>query len=75
MTPAEAIVAATSKAADCLERSDIGALRPGNLADVLVVEGDPLQDIRVLQNREALRMVLKGGKTFDNPVASRRKPS
>lgn len=67
MTPAEAIVAATSQAAACLERDDIGQLRPGNLADVLVVEGDPLEDITVLQKRAALRVVLKGGKRFENP--------
>ena len=68
MTPAEAIVAATGRAAECLERTDIGVLRPGALADVLVVEGDPLQDITVLQRREALRLVMQAGKPFTNTL-------
>jgi imidazolonepropionase-like amidohydrolase len=70
MSPAEALVAATSRAAECLERSDIGRLEPGRLADVLVVQGDPLDDIRVLQPRENIKMVMKGGRVFTNRLNS-----
>jgi imidazolonepropionase-like amidohydrolase len=64
MTPAEALVAATSTAAACLERSDIGLIAPGRLADILVVEGEPLDDITVLQREENIKLVMKGGKAF-----------
>jgi imidazolonepropionase-like amidohydrolase len=40
----------------------LGTLEPGTLADLLVVEGDPLQDIRVLQDQSKLT-VMKGGRT------------
>ena len=70
MSPAEALVAATSRAAECLERSDIGRLEPGRLADMLVVQGDPLDDIRVLQPRENIKMVMKGGRVFTNRLNS-----
>ena len=38
MSEMEAIVAATSRAAECVERPDLGALRPGRRADVLIVD-------------------------------------
>lgn len=69
MTPMEAIVAATSRAAECLERPEIGALAPGRLADVLVVAGDPLADIRVLQERDNIRLVMKGGRAFTDRLS------
>ena len=62
MSPMEAIVAATSRAAECLERPDLGALAPGRVADVLLIDGDPLKDIRVLQNRAKIEAVIKEGK-------------
>ena len=70
MSPAEALVAATSRAAECLERSDIGRLEPGCVGDVLVVQGNPLDDIRVLQPRENIKMVMKGGRVFTNRLNS-----
>lgn len=70
MSPAEALVAATSRAAECLERSDIGLLEPGRLADLLVVEGDALTDITVLQRRENIRLVMKGGCAFTDRLQS-----
>jgi len=70
MTPAEALAAATSRAAECLERGDIGLLAPGRLADLLVVEGDPLSNIAALQKRENIKLVMKGGKIFANRLQS-----
>jgi imidazolonepropionase-like amidohydrolase len=59
MTPMEAIRAATSSAAEALDRSaDVGAIAPGRYADMIAVEGDPLSDIRVL---ESVAVVVKGG--------------
>ncbi|MGH7056230.1 MAG: amidohydrolase family protein [Stellaceae bacterium] len=62
MTPLQALQAATGWAAECLglER-DIGTIERGRLADLVVVDGDPLADIAVLQNPERIALVLKGG--------------
>jgi imidazolonepropionase-like amidohydrolase len=63
MTPAEVIVAATRRAAECLRIDDqVGTLEPGKAADLLVIDGDPLQDITVLQQPERLELILQGGK-------------
>jgi imidazolonepropionase-like amidohydrolase len=60
MTPATAIVAATTGAAELLGLKDeIGALRPGMAADLLAVNGDPLQDVKVLKR---VQFVMKGGR-------------
>jgi imidazolonepropionase-like amidohydrolase len=50
MTPMQAIVAATVNAADLLGlSSEIGAIEPGRVADIVAVRGDPLTDIQVLR--------------------------
>ncbi len=69
MSPMDVIVASTSRAAECIERPDLGALTPGKVADILVVDGDPLDDIRVMQSRERIHMVMKAGKTFTNKLS------
>jgi imidazolonepropionase-like amidohydrolase len=40
---------------------DLGTLQEGMLADLLLVDGDPLADIALLQDRERLRMIMKDG--------------
>lgn len=60
MTPEQALRTATTGAADLLDRKDsLGALRPGYLADVVAVEGNPLDDIGVAINQ--VRWVMKAG--------------
>ena len=55
----EILLAATRHAAEALlGRDDLGALEPGRLADVIMVEGDPLADIEHLLN---VTLVIKGG--------------
>ncbi len=61
-TPMEAIVAATRHGAELMRMQDrIGTLVPGKLADLVIVDGDPLRDITVLQDRSRLT-VMKGGR-------------
>jgi len=51
----EAIVAGTKNAAECcLLDEQVGTLEAGKLADILVVDGDPLADITVLQDPERI---------------------
>jgi imidazolonepropionase-like amidohydrolase len=58
MRPAEAIRAATINAADLLGVSDRAVIAPGKLADLIAVRGNPLEDVRVL---EQVPWVMKGG--------------
>ena len=62
MTPMQAIQAATSNAADLLgHANEIGSIKPGTSADIIAVSGDPLADIRLLEN---VQFVMKAGKTY-----------
>ena len=65
MTPMEAIQTGTRNAAEALglER-EIGTLEAGKLADIIAVEGNPLKDIRVLQDKRKIKMIMKEGKVF-----------
>lgn len=58
----ETIVAATRMGGELMGRPrELGIVAPGALADLLLVDGDPLVDIAVLQDRDALRMIMKDG--------------
>jgi len=57
----EAIVAGTKNAAECcLLGEQVGTLEAGRLADILVVDGDPLADITVLQDSERITVYKEG---------------
>ena len=59
MAPMDIIVAATRNAAIVSNRGeDLGTLEPGKIADILVVNGDPLADLNALSN---VRLVLRDG--------------
>lgn len=63
MTPEKALKTATVDAADLLGQSrDIGWATPGHFADLIAVDGDPLQDIGVAISR--VQAVMKGGQVF-----------
>jgi imidazolonepropionase-like amidohydrolase len=62
MSPMQALQAATGWAAACLGLEEqIGTVQAGKLADLVVVDGDPLQDIRVLQEPQRIKLVFKEG--------------
>ena len=62
MTPMQAIQAATVHAAELIGWSDtVGAIEAGRFADIIAVEGNPLDDVRVLED---VAFVMKGGKVF-----------
>jgi imidazolonepropionase-like amidohydrolase len=64
MTPMQAIQSATSVAAALLgESQNLGEVSPGRFADLVAVDGDPLQDVGRL---EQVRFVMKGGQVFRN---------
>jgi imidazolonepropionase-like amidohydrolase len=66
MTPMQAIQSATSRAAELLDKTaQLGVIAPGALADVVAVAGDPVANIKVLENVE---FVMKDGKVFKNEV-------
>ncbi|MBW1721486.1 MAG: amidohydrolase family protein [Deltaproteobacteria bacterium] len=65
-SPMEAIEAGTRVAAGVLGLDDIlGTIEEGKLADLIVVEGNPLEDVSILRQREALVHVIKGGKAAE----------
>jgi len=67
MTPLQAIQTATVNAADLLGWSDkVGTLDAGKWADLIAVDGDPLQDITTLQH---VKFVMKGGAVIKNEYA------
>jgi imidazolonepropionase-like amidohydrolase len=71
LTPLQALQAATGWAAECLGRErDLGTVEQGKLADLVVVAGDPLSDVTVLQNPERIALVLKGGEIAANRLAT-----
>ena len=69
MTPAQAIHAATTNAADLIGRSkDVGSIEAGKYADIIAVAADPLQDIRALEN---VGFVMKGGVVYKNTLTGK----
>jgi imidazolonepropionase-like amidohydrolase len=69
MTPMQAIVAGTSWAAECCGiEKEVGTLAKGKWADLLVVDGNPLADITVLQDQSRIKLVMKEGEVYANAL-------
>ena len=63
MTPMQAIVASTKTASECVHmQHEVGTIEAGKLADLLLVDGDPLEDIRILQDQARLSLIMQGGR-------------
>jgi imidazolonepropionase-like amidohydrolase len=66
MTPLAALQTGTLNAADLMSWTDkVGSLEAGKWADVIAVNGDPLKDIRLLQQ---VQFVMKSGVVYKNEV-------
>jgi imidazolonepropionase-like amidohydrolase len=66
LSPAYVLKSATSVAAEALGRSDLGSIAPGKVADLLAVQGNPLQDIRALNSP---RLVMSRGRVVVQSTA------
>jgi imidazolonepropionase-like amidohydrolase len=67
MKEMDALVACTKRAAEALRMEDqLGTIEAGKRADLLVVDGNPLRDIRVFLNKENIKLVMKEGKIYFN---------
>lgn len=68
--PADLIRSATTTAARLLRREgELGVVTPGALADLLVIDGNPLDDIRALTTPEQnLKLIMKAGRIFKNEL-------
>lgn len=62
MSPAEAIACGTIKAAEFLGKDNLGAIERGNIADLILVKGNPLANINLLSNNDNILCVIQDGK-------------
>lgn len=69
-TALEALTAVTQYGGQLLDLGDIGMLKPGWVADLLVVEGNPAEDVRILQDADNLRVIMQAGRFHKAPAAA-----
>jgi imidazolonepropionase-like amidohydrolase len=68
-TPTEALLAATRLGGQIMGMGhELGQIKPGFLADLLLVDGDPTQDVTILQDRNRLLAIMKGGRFHKTPA-------
>ncbi|BCA56264.1 putative Imidazolonepropionase [Nitrospira sp. KM1] len=76
MSPMEAILASTSEAARLIGiEGSVGTVEPGKLADLLLVEGNPLRKIEILRDRSRIVGVMKDGVFVAGPLAAKSRAS
>lgn len=67
MTPKESLLSATKVNSELLmKEKDIGTIEAGKLADMLILNGDPLRDISIIENMDNIRLIMKGGELYKN---------
>ena len=70
MSPMESLVSATRTNAELFDMEDkIGTVEAGKLADLIVVEGNPLENITVLQKKSNIKLIMKGGTVFKDGLS------
>jgi imidazolonepropionase-like amidohydrolase len=68
-TPMDTLIAATRLGGEIMGMpGELGVVKAGAFADLLLVDGDPLGDIAILQDRSALRMIMKDGALHKAPT-------
>ncbi|GGY41755.1 amidohydrolase family protein [Pseudoduganella albidiflava] len=68
-SPEEVLTAATLLGGELMGMGDeLGQVKPGFLADLLLVDGDPVADVTVLQDRRRLRAIMKDGRFHKDPA-------
>ena len=70
MTPMETLISATRWGGQMMMKKDLGEIREGWLADLLLVDGDPLSNISVLQDKSKLLAIMKDGEFCKMPEIS-----
>ncbi len=74
-TPAQALCAATKQGGEIMGMEhELGQIRPDFLADLLLVDGDPTEDITLLQDPGRLVAIMKDGKFHKAPASTELKP-
>ncbi|MDX3697455.1 amidohydrolase family protein [Streptomyces europaeiscabiei] len=67
-TPMQTLLAATKLGGEIMRMpGELGQIKPGFYADLILVDGDPLKDITVLQNRDRIVGIMKGGAFHKDP--------
>ena len=69
-TPMEAIRSATVYGGEIMQDAKLGNVLPGFYADLLLVDGDPLTDIAILQDKSKLVGIMKDGEFHKDPDVS-----
>ncbi|MCE7798050.1 amidohydrolase family protein [Sphingobium sufflavum] len=68
-TPAEALSAATMLGGQLMGQGDeLGLVREGYIADLLLIDGDPTRDVTILQNPDTITMIMQGGRMHKAPT-------
>jgi imidazolonepropionase-like amidohydrolase len=71
----DAILSATKLGGQIMMRGDeLGQIKPGFLADILLVDGNPLADVKILQDADKLLAVMKDGQFHKPPIAAAAMP-
>jgi imidazolonepropionase-like amidohydrolase len=69
-TPAEALMTATKLGGQIMDMPDLGLIKEGFLADLLLVRGNPVENVKILQDRDNLIMIMKDGAYHKRPGAA-----
>jgi imidazolonepropionase-like amidohydrolase len=73
LTPIQTLLAATRLGGEIMGRpNELGQIKAGYLADLLLVDGDPTKDVTILQDRDCLLAIMKSGRFHKDQTPLRR---